>query len=367
MSGRRSILALLALCALLFGVVPASASASMSASELLTGVSQLNGELALMGQGTGEAGLPSNRALSELRFKNRDGYKFAVVAFGQTVALSVSRTRVHPRSAGAGKRKQRDRSATTTYFAHGDVTPTSISASFGDRGHIDVHFEPTGRDLHATHKAGCKRSGRSVLAKFGFFVGDLRFEGEGDYTSANVHRISGRSVDLSALLACLFGGHPGAHATFPSTGAPLGLRLPAVIGDSTGAPSTPAVPTHPSPGPKPTSLLVDSKAALARTVFAAEARGKGRVRFLAVDEESEGSIGVVRLAYARGKPSSLTADRALSSADVSPPPPFEGTGSLRHGTGNDKSWSGSLAVSFLGAPHVPLTGAQFNAWLSRGF
>lgn len=367
MSARRQILVLLALPALLLGALPAAASASPTAPQLLSGVNRLDGELSLMGQAASEPGSPGRRVVSELRFENSDGYSIAVIAFGQTVALTVSRAHVLPHRPRDDNRKRRDRLATTTYLAHGKVTPTSIAASFGERGRISVRFKPSGRVVRATRRAGCRRAGGGVIASIGLFVGELRFDGEGGYTSAEVHRASGRTVNLSAVLACLLGGQVGDRTAIPASSAPLGLRLPGVVGDRLGAPSTPAVPTHPSTGPKPTTLLANGKVALARTIFAAQVKGKGRPRFLAAEESSEGSIGIVRLAYVRGARSSFSTDASLSSADVSPPPPFAGSGSLRHGPANAKAWTGSLTVSFLGAPHVPLVGSQFNARLARGF
>lgn len=367
MSARRMTFSLLAVPLLLLGVLPAAAPASPTAPQLLSGVSRLDSELSLMGQAASGLAPPGRQALSELRFKNSDGYSISVLAFGQTVALSVSRAHLRPHRPGDGARKRRDRVATTTYLVHGKVTPTSIAASFGERGRISVRFEPAGRAVRGTRRAGCRQSNGAVLADFGFFVGELHFEGEGGYTSADVHRAHGRSVDFSAVLACLLGGGVGGHAAIPASSAPLGLRLPGVVGDRMRAPSTPAVPTHPSTGPKPTTLLADSKVALARTVFAAQAKGKGHPRFLAAEELSEGSIGIVRLVSARGAPSTFSTDSSLSSADVSPPPPFAGSGSLRHGPANAKAWTGSLTVSFLGAPHVPLVGPPFNARLARGF
>ena len=205
---RSAIAVLVAAMALLGAARGAAADPPPSAPALLTGVAQLNDELSLLGQGSSTLGLPQNRALSELRFENSDGYTIAVVAFGQTVALSVTH--------GHGQRKGRRRVSTTTYLAHGKVTRTSIAASFGDRGRIALRFRPSGRTLRATHKAGCKGSSDGILARLGVFAGELRFQGEGGYTSAEVHRVPGRSVDLAALIACLVGSSPGPDAALPA-------------------------------------------------------------------------------------------------------------------------------------------------------
>lgn len=368
MSGRRAICGFLALAVLLLCAVPAAASGPAPAAPgLFAGVSRLNDELALIGQGSSSLGSPGSQPLSEIRFDNRDGYTISVIAFGQTVALSVSRAQVSGHRHD-GDRKVRDRASTTTYLAHGKVTPTSIAASFGDRGRIAVRFRASGREVHATRRAGCKRSSDGILADLGVFSGDLRFEGEGGYTSAEIHRAPGRSVDLAALLACLFGASPGGHVALPPSSAPLGIDLPGLVAaEGRSVSNSPAVATHPSTGPKATTLFANRKMPLSRTVFAARAQGKGPSRFIAYDEASEGSIGVIRVAYARGAPGAFAADPSLSTATAAPPPPFSGTGTLERRPASSKSWSGSLAVSFLGAPHVPLTGAPFDTSLARGF
>ncbi len=351
----------LALAAALLFAQAAAAKSSPPAPALLAGASQLSDELALLGQGSSALGLPRDQALSELRFENSDGYAITVVAYGQTVALGV--TRAHPRRKGRGP------ASTATYLAHGKVTPTSIAASFGDRGRIDLRFRPSGRKLRATHDAGCKRPGGGVLARFGTFAGELRFRGEGGFTSAEVHRVPGRAVNFGALVACLFGATPhGQRALLPAPKLPWGLHLPgADVGVRQATPHTPGVQTHPSHGPRATTLLADHKTPLTRTVFAAQARGRGQVRLLALESASEGSIGVIRFVKAQADPSVFSVDGILSSASIAPPAPFSGTGAYEQGPGNAKNWTGSLAVSFLGAPHVPLTGSPFVARLSRGW
>lgn len=351
----------LALLAALLCAQPAVAAPPPSAPALMAGVSQLNDELALMGQGSSALGLPSHRTISELKFENNDGYSIVVIARDQTVALRIAHT--------YGRGRGSSRASTATYLAHGKVTPTSIMASFGDRGRIDVRFRPSGRKLLATRKAGCKSPSGGVLARFGIFAGELRFQGEGGFTSAEVHRVPGQSIDFNALVACLFGATAhGQRAVLPAPKLPWGIHLPgADVGVRRATPETPSVQTHPSHGPKPTTLLADHKTPLTRTVFAAQMRGRGKARLLALESASEGPIGVIRYVKTETLPSVFSFDGILSSASVKPPAPFSGTGAYEQGPGNAKSWTGSLAVSFLGAPHVPLTGSPFVARLARGW
>jgi hypothetical protein len=357
----RGACACLALVVALLCAQVAAAEPAPTASPLLAGVARLNDQLALLGQGSSSLGLTGDQALSELRFENRDGYAITVVAYGQTVALRIAHAQA--------RRRGHDPTASTTYLAHGKVTPTSIAASFGARGRVAVRLLPSARRLRATRRTGCKSPDGGVVARFGIFAGELRFRGEEGFTSAEVHRVHGRSVDFGALVACLFGATTSdRRAVLPAPKLPWGLHLPgADTGVRRTTPRTPSVQTHPSRGPKPTSLLADHKTPLTRTVFAAQSRGRSKVRFLALESASEGSIGVVRVVKAEAAPSVFSANAALSSASVKPPAPFTGTGAYEQGPGNAKGWTGSLAVSFLGAPHVALTGAPFSVRLARGW
>jgi hypothetical protein len=339
-------------------VAPSAAVAAPlpSAPVLFARATRVDAELALLGQGSDPLGLSQHGALSELEFTNHDGYTISVVALDQTVALSVSREHGHHH----GRRPSR--SSATTYLAHGKVTPTSIEASFADRGRIAVRFRPSGPALHADGRAGCRKPSKGVLGRPGVFVGELRFRGEGGYTSAQVHRVHGGSIDFGALIACLLGAKR--HGLVFS---PRPLSRVSAFGIVAHPYGAPGVSTHPTKGPKPTTLFADRKLPLSRTVFGAQRRGKSRTRFLALDESSEGSIGIVRSVTAVGPSSTFSFDARLFRADVGPPAPFTGDGAFRHGSGSEKSWSGALAVSFLGAPRTPLTGTPFKTQLIQGW
>jgi hypothetical protein len=325
----------------------AAAADAPLAPTLLARVTQPRDELALLGQSSGPFGLSLRDRASELKFTNRDGYQFTVVALGQVIALSVSNGREEDLSADAV-----GRFSTTTYLTHGKATPTSIEASFGERGRIELHFQPSGREIHASRHAGCHRPSGSTIARLGLFVGELRFRGEGGYTSAEAHRVHGGTVNLAALVSCRPGG-----------------KLPGLAGSSAGRAdfASPAVQTHPSRGPKRTTLLASLRLPLSRTVFGVRLGGTGPARFLAAEEASEGQIGLIRLAGSSAPQSAFTFDDTLANAAVAPPTPFTGKGVFRQGIGEAESWTGSLAVSFLGAPGVPLTGSSFSARLAQSW
>jgi len=335
--------ALLVAAALLLVPPPASAAgqpagtAAKPVRALLADVAPVGRGMTLLGgNASGPFGLPRN--FFEIRFRNQDGYTIVVIAARQTVTLSV----IH--------RDGRTRPSVATYMAHGKVTPRSIEASFGERGAISLRFQRTGRELRASRRAGCPVSNHRVIADLGLFVGGLRFRGEDGYTSVDAHRLHGGEVDLTALVRCFRG-----HAPQPLAGD---------HGDAIAAAAVPGVETHPSPARHKRFVLeANNKLSLSRVAFAAVAREGDPTRFLAVQASSEGQLGIVRFVTLAAPPATFTVDDALSRAVVTPPAPFSGRGVFAHGPGTEKSWSGPLAVSFLGAPDVPLTGSPFAAQL----
>jgi hypothetical protein len=335
---------------------PAAAADAPSAQRLLAHVDRLGWELGLPLEDPGSLNLRSIHSLSEVRLVNSDGYSIRVVAFGQTVALSVIR-------------RSRSRQAATTYLAHGRVTPTAIVASFAERGRVELHFQRSTGPLGNAPFARCgSRGGRPIL-RDGLFVGGIRFRGEGGYTSAEAHRARGISIDIDALDACL--RHRlrdrGRRET-PHSRSLLGTLLALAASGDRQAPAPPGVPTHPSDRSPRTILFAQRKLPLSRTVFVALAGAKGQdARYAAAETASEGAIGVIRFVTAKAPSSSFAFDGTLSSARVAPPLPFDGKGLFDHGPGSEKSWTGSLSVSFLGAPQVPLTGTPFGTLLDQGF
>jgi hypothetical protein len=341
MRRRGAITVLLTLAGLLLGAASGVAEAPATgapAQKLLEHVDRLSWELGLPLEDPGALNLRGVDSISEVELVNGDGYRITILAFGQTVALRIDR---HSAS----------RVAATTYLARGRATPTSIRASFAGLGRVELRFRhPTGPP-RATPVDGCGSRKRGPVLRLGLFVGAIRFHGEGGYTSVAAHRAKGISIDFAALAACVH------HRLRAGRGDTLALRLAA-----------PSVPTHPSNRPRRTILVVRQGPALSRTVFAALASGDDRkVRYIAAEAGSEGPLGVVRLTTATAPPSTFAFDDALSRARVSPPPPFSGRGLFEHGAGSEKSWSGPLSASFLGAPRVPLTGSPFKVELGREF
>jgi hypothetical protein len=345
-------------------VTPAAAMPqSLPAQTLFSRATWLSDHLALLGKDGDRRGPREAPSLLELRLTNRDGHTFTVVAFDQTVGLIVSNAS-RRRLGGVVKRE-----SATAYLAHGTVTPTSIDASFGDRGEISVRFHPSGREMRATRRAGCARSSNRVIAQLGLFAGQLRFRGEGGYASAEVHRARGRSIRLNALNGCLAGLVPPSPAAWlPPPQAPS--QLP-VSGDGPtrprSAPGAPGVATHPDGRSKPVTLIASRKQGVEWTIFGARVRDEGMSRFVALDQAVDGRVGIVRFASVRGPSAAFRFEPSLARASVIPPVPFGGEGIFEHGVGGTKSWAGSLTVSFLGAPRVPIAGALFSARLAQAW
>jgi hypothetical protein len=340
---RTAKIACIAACTALLGAASARAATPFSQPEPLAEAMRLRGVLEEpLTQVPDVLELVKRGVVNRLEFENHDGYRLEVFAYGQTVLLGVARN--HGRSIAV-------------YLAHGTVTPTAIRASLADRGRIDLRFRPSGRVLRLPGRLGCVGRGREAIARRGVYLGLLRFRGEGRYTAADAHRIGGSSLRAVPQDACRRKAPRKRRRS----------RLPARRLAAGSAAQPPGVATHPAAGPKLTTLVADGKLPLSRTLFASQRRGPGRAHFLAVEESSVGPIAIVRYAIAPAPSSAFVADDALSLARVTPPPPFGGSAALLRGAGGAESWTGSLTVSFLGAPRVPLTGSLFRTWLTRSW
>jgi hypothetical protein len=88
---------------------------------------------------------------------------------------------------------------------------------------------------------------------------------------------------------------------------------------------------------------------------------------LALQEETDGQMAIIRYALAFVRDSVLSHNDALTSATLRPPRPFHGKGVYSAAPDGTKTWSGSLSVAFPGAPRQPLTGPDFTTQLEVGF
>lgn len=275
---------------------------------------------------------PRPEAESRFALKTRQGYEVVVIAVRDTVVLEIARSRS---DASVSLRKGR---ALTAYVAHGTVTPGRIEAEFGRLGKIAVQFHPSGQILRSKSPRHCK--GARFTRRFGVFTGTVRFTGENHYVAVRAHRAKGLTRSPLYLNCASRNFHAGAR------------RLSRQAGHF--------------PSFTPTILAAFWRQVVSSTNFFSFQIGK-RTLYLAVTEESKGSMAEVRYATIVAPSKTFVSDDALTSATVRPPPPFHGRGSYTAAPDGTKSWTGSLSVSFPGSPRFPLTGTQFEDMLATGF
>jgi hypothetical protein len=248
------------------------------------------------------------------------GYKLGVSTFGTAIILEV----IH------GGRKTRSE---TAYVARGVAKPERLQATFGKFGKISMRFRESRNRTWVGKRRTCHGSQQFVKRR-GVFVGSLRFRGEDGYVSAQVHRAKGAIVSIAAK--CLH-QHRGRSAT--------------------SARSSSYEP--------PSFLIALGRDGLDTTDFLSLHFRKKSV-FLAMHEEGRGKLTIVRLALCRSS-TVVHVNEAVTSAHLSPPAPYHGTGRYRAAPDGTTTWGGNLSVNFPGRPRFPLTGPQFEVFLDVPF
>jgi hypothetical protein len=263
-----------------------------------------------------------------LRAQGSNGYSIRVSAEGATAFLTVSR----PLSGDLAE-------ASSVYIARAKLSATRIRATFGELGAVSFRFRPSAGVKRGSAQRGCRGPDR-FTTRFGVFVGRLDFEGENGYTAAHLHRVKGRVISPISL---------NCDGPFVATPQPRGSHFASAHRRS-----------------KLTTLQAGWRLGLDAASFTALDGGE-HARFFASSAQSQGALAIYRFAFALASPLAFATDDSLSLAGVTPPPPFSGSASFQRDLSGSKSWTGSLAVSFPGAPAVPLTGSQFKAQLTRSW
>jgi hypothetical protein len=201
---------------------------------------------------------------------------------------------------------------------------TGIRATFGSLGQLDVGFERRRKDV-TKPEPGCR-----WISERGVFRGSFRFDGEGGYTSVEAVDPEGRV-----------------------------LRLPnGFCGFEDDRPARRGIP-----GLYQTVLAARAKADGGILTFEASRWSIERsIDFSASLRERVGEMRVLRTATVQGTRRTFLSPKK-SRASVSPPQPFRGSARFRDPAGQPPTWTGSLAVSFPGAPDVALAGDSFAAKL----
>lgn len=279
---------------------------------------------------------PHNEFESRFELRAQHGYEMSVIAEGDAVAIVVTRRAQHktPLQKFLGLEQ-----AATAYVARGTVTPSRIAATFGKFGQVDVRFRPSGRVKKSRPRRRCQGADR-FTSRLGVFVGGIRFSGEKHYVAVRAHRAKGW-VRSPLQLHC---GGPRFRS----------------------APGRRARPVHGSPSFTPTFLAATWRHAIAATELLAF-RARRATLFLALSEESMGSMAEIRYGIALSRSKVFELNDALTAATIVPPAPFHGKGVYGAAPDGSTSWTGPLSISFPGAPRTPLTGPQFEVELAAGF
>jgi hypothetical protein len=249
-----------------------------------------------------------------------DGYKLGVSTFGSAVFIEVWR-------GGRGKR------VATSYLARGVARPERLQATFGNFGKVKMRFRPSRHRTWVGQRRTCRGANR-FIKRHGIFRGNLRFKGEGGYVNVRIHRAKGAVVVPAPK--CLKHRRRGPGPGFEFN------------------------PFKPRAG-----LLSVSREGIDSTAFLA-LEGRHSTQFFASTEDSRPHVAIVRIAVLR-KHSPIRIDEALTTAKLSPPAPFHGTGRYRAYSDGTNSWSGDLSINFPGAPRFPLTGPTWETFLEVPF
>jgi len=222
--------------------------------------------------------------------------------------------------------------AATSYVAHGTATESRLQASFGQLGELSMRFHPSQNRPWVKPGRNCRGLGQ-FLVRHGVWEGTLRFRGEDDYLSLDVHRVRGTVETIAPQ--CRQASQEGGSRQLirPSQEPALGREVP-------------VLQTRWRHGVRAAEFLGGS--------------GREGSNFFAATQEARGRVAIFRAARAEGKTKAVTADNALTEARLSPPSPFHGSARYRAAADGSKTWAGSLFVSFLGAPHYALTGELFE-------
>jgi hypothetical protein len=263
---------------------------------------------------------PTSGAQTEFSLRTGNGYAISVEGSDRRVALVV-----HRGFSFAG------------YLTQGRSSSNRIKARFGHFGRISVRFKPTGRVRRRQPPKRCK--GKPAITRTGVFVGTISFRGEDGYVDVNAHRAKG-STSTTPRWRC--NRHRSAEARISALRRGVDLDTAAL------------------------KVSTPNEGVLFEAAGLRDPDGPDLTIFLAATRERRGSVRIVRaLIVFNDRARTFVFDDSLRSATVDPPKPFHGSATFQRNENAPPTWSGSLTVSFLGAPSFPLTGPLFVAHLSR--
>jgi hypothetical protein len=217
-----------------------------------------------------------------------------------------------------------------TYFVRKGVavTESTISASLGDLGSIDLHFAPSGETRHQT--SSC--DSHPIEFDSGFYEGRIDFIGEEGYTEAHRERARGE-VKIAASLICGSSGDEGIGGYSP--GARLLVRRE-WAGGGVELEVTKNSPSRPS-------------------------------RFRAEVKERKQGMVVARAVTAEAKPTAFSFDVPAQVATLKLPSPFNGSARFLPSGEGPGRLSGHAGVDFPGRSNVSLSGTtgSLQRWVQN--
>jgi hypothetical protein len=221
---------------------------------------------------------------------------------------------------------------TTSYSVSARTDRTGVLARFGRLGRIDLDFEPTGQPTE--HKPGRFCRGGPQTSWEGVFTGTVQLHGRYGFRSIHDRSFTKKGTFTHTPgWAC----HLPDEATPPASQGGNGVLLWAGACDGRGFSVQSERPR--AGGMEQRSISYSGDASL-----------------------REGRIQIQQDINVPAAPETFSFDEALSTATVSPPAPFHGTGTLTREADGTTTWSGSLSATILGR-QVSLAGPGFESKL----
>jgi hypothetical protein len=267
---------------------------------------------------------PADTFRSRFRLEARGGYDVEVTTSGTAIILIASKGKFRKRFVG------------TAYVVRGLAKPERMRARFGKFGELSMSFREARNKTWLGKPRNCRGSQR-FLKRRGLFVGNLRFKDRDGDVSLKVHRAKGSVVTVARK--CLRQREQQRS------------RLPIAEQSSHQTES---------------AFLALGRKGVNFTGFLA-VEGRKKTTFLAVHEETRGSMAVTQIAVVRNQGRAVRANETLTRARISPPAPFHGTGRYRAAPDGSTTWSGSLSVNFPGARRFPLVGPHYETLIEIPF
>lgn len=250
--------------------------------------------------------------------RGSNGYSIEVVASREGAVLTAAKESVD-----------------ASYVVRAKLRGGKLVARIGNRGRIAVRFRQTEGFRKRMPPRRCE--GKPRITRYGVFAGTIQFHGEHGYTTVERRAARGRLYSQPRWRC-------------PRSG---GKFKPSPPEDEAGESDVTTLEARTPDG------------RIAFGVLAGGADENGLVIFFAQMRERRKRMEVSRTAFVFDQAGEFEHDADLTSAEVRPPPPFQGTATFTRGPTKRALWRGSLAVTLPGAPRLRLAGTRFRAKLEN--